>query len=124
MCLILKESAKIADKDIVVYKILLKYSDGTYRSPYRGAQYEIGKLHTADIQYHKRLLDKVDEHPITKTVIEEGLHAYTSIGSAFLRAFFLDGIVVKAIIPRGATYVIGTDDDIVSTQLKLIEECH
>lgn len=28
------------------------------------------------------------------------------------------------LIPKGTTYVLGTDNDIVSTQLKLIEQCH
>lgn len=124
MCLIPKESAKIADKDIVVYKILLKCSNEIYLSPYRGAPYEIGKLYTANIQYHERLLDKIDECSITNIVIEEGLHAYTSMGIAFLKAFLINGIVFEAIIPKGATYVLGTDNDIVSTQLKLIEQCH
>lgn len=124
MCLIPKESAKIADKDIVVYKILLKCSNEIYLSPYRGAQYEIGKLYTANIRYCKRLLDKIDECPITTTVIGEGLHAYISMGTASLQAFLINGIVFKAIIPKGATYVLGNDNDIVSTQLKLIEQCH
>lgn len=124
MCLIPKESAKIADKDIVVYKILMKYTDGTYHSPYRYTPYEIGKLYTANIQYYERLLDKIDECSIITTVIGEGLHAYTSMGAAFLQAFLINGIVFEAIIPKGATYVLGTDNDIVSTQLKLIEQCH
>lgn len=124
MCLIPKESAKIADKDIVVYRILMKYTDGTYHSPYKDAPYEIGKLYTANIQYYERLFYKVDEYPITQLVIEEGLHAYTSMGTASLQAFLINGIVFEAIIPKGATYVLGTDNDIVSTQLKLIEQCH
>ena len=33
MCLIPKESAKIAEKDIIVYKLLSKCSNGTYYSP-------------------------------------------------------------------------------------------
>lgn len=124
MCLILQGSAKIADKDIFVYKVLLKYSNEIYLSPYRGAQYKIGKLYTANIRYHKRLVCKVGEHPITNTVIEEGLHAYTSMGTALLRAFLINGIVFEAIIPKGTTYALGTNNDIVSTQLKLIEQCH
>lgn len=124
MCLIPKESAKIADKDIVVYKVLLKYSNETYYSPYKDAIYEIGKLYTANVRYHERFVYKVDECPITTTLIEEGLHAYTLKGFAFLRAFVLTGVVFKAIIPRGAMYVLGTGNEIVSTQLKLIEQCH
>lgn len=124
MCLIPKESAKIADKDIVVYKVLLKYSYEVYRSPYKDAQYEIGKLYTANIRYHKRLVYKVDEYPVTTTIIEEGLHAYTFDSFAFLRAFAINGSVFKAIIPKGALYVLGTGNEIVSTQLKLIEQCH
>lgn len=124
MCLVPVESAKIADKDIVVYKVLLKYPNGIYRSPYKDAQYEIGKLYTANIRYHKCLIDKVDEYPITKTIIEEGLHAYTFDGLALLRAFAINGFVFKAIIPRGALYVLGAEDEIVSTQLKLIDKIY
>lgn len=124
MCLIPKESAKIADKDIVVYKVLLKYSNEIYLSPYRGAQYKIGKLYTANIRYRERLTYKVDGYTVTTSVIEEGLHAYTSKSFAFLRAFSITGFVFKAIIPKEAMYVLGTENEIVSTQLKLIEQCH
>lgn len=123
MCLIPKESAKIAEKDIVVYKLLGKCSNGAYYSPWRDAPYEIGKLYTANIRYHERLVYEVDEYPVTTTIIEEGLHAYTSKNFAFLRAFSIIGSVFKAIIPKGAMYVLGKDNEIVSTQLKLIEEC-
>lgn len=127
MCLVPKESAKIAGKDIVVYKILVKYLNGVHYSPWRDAPYEIGKLYTANIRYHKRLLYKIDEYPITKTIIGEGLHAYRSCSTAIFRStqFPQRGLsVFKAIIPKGAMYVFGIGDEIVSTQLKLIEECH
>lgn len=54
MCLTPKESAKIADKDIVVYKVLLKYSDETYHSPFDGAQKYLDKeivIKKFNIQY-------------------------------------------------------------------------
>lgn len=127
MCLIPKESAKITEKGIVVYKLLSKCSNGTYYSPWRDAPYEIGKLYTANIRYHERLLNKVDEYLFKTTVIEEGLHAYIDYSTAVLTSAMVptSGLfVVKAIIPRGALYVLGTGNEIVSTQLKLIEECH
>lgn len=127
MCLIPKGPAKTTDKDIVVYKVLLKCSDGKYYSPYQEMQYEVNKLYTVNIGYHERNIFKVDDSPIVHivdTVIEEGLHSFTSMGFAFLRAFTINGTVFEAIIPKGATYILGTDNDIVSTQLKLIEECH
>lgn len=127
MCLVPKGPAKTTDKDIVVYKVLLKCSDGKYCSPYQEMQYEVNKLYTANIGYHERNIFEVDDSPIihiVDTVIEEGLHSYTSRSFAFLRAFVINGTVFKAIIPKGATYILGTDNDIVSTQLKLIEECH
>ena len=127
MCLIPKQSAKIAEKDIIVYKILSKYSNGRYYSPWRGAPYEIGKLYTANIRYYERLFYKVDEYPIKAIVIEEGLHAYIDRVIAEITVALhpgLDYFIVKAIIPRGSMYVLGTRNEIVSTQLKLIEECH
>lgn len=128
MCLIPKASAKIAEKDIVVFKILVKYLNGAYYSPWRDAPYEIEKLYTANIRYYERLLYRVDEDPIKTTIIEEGLHAYTDYSTAIIASALLPQpglLVVKAIIPRGSMYVLGTRNEIVSTQLKLIEEiCH
>ena len=127
MCLIPKESAKIAEKDIVVYKLLGKCLNGAYYSPWRDAPYEIGKLYIANIRYHKRLSHKVDEYLIKTTIIEEGLHAYIDYSTAVLTSAMVptSGLfVVKAIIPRGSMYVLGVGNEIVSTQLKLIEECH
>ena len=127
MCLIPKESAKIAEEDIVVYKLLGKCLNGAYYSPWRDAPYEIGKLYTANIRYHECLLNKGDEYPIKTTIIEEGLHAYIDHSTAVLTSAMvpISGLfIVKAIIPRGSMYVLGTGNEIVSTQLKLIEECH
>lgn len=126
MCLIPIESAKIADKDIVVYKVLVK-SKWVYYSPWRDFPYEIGKLYTAIIGYHTRLAYEIDGHPITTTVIEEGLHAFIDHSAASLTAARIsvsELSIVKGIIPRGAMYVLGAGNEIVSTQLKLIEECH
>ena len=121
------EGAKTLLRDIIVYKILSKYSNGRYYSPWRGAPYEIGKLYTANIRYYERLFYKVDEYPIKAIVIEEGLHAYIDYSTAVLTSAMVPTsrlFVVKAIIPRGSMYVLGTGNEIVSTQLKLIEECH
>lgn len=128
MCLIPVESAKIADKDITVYKLLVKYLNGVYYSPWRDAPYEIRKLYTANIRYHERLLYKtIDEYPIARTIIEEGLHAFINYSTASLTAAMVpvSGLsIVKGVIPKGALYVLGAGNEIVSTQLKLIEECH
>lgn len=128
MCLIPKESAKIADKDIIVYKIVVKSLNGVYYSPWRDFPYEIGKLYTANIRYHTRLQYKtIDKYPITRTIIEEGLHAFINHSTAFLTAATVpvSGLsIVKGVIPRGAMYVLGTGNEIVSTQLKLIKQCH
>lgn len=126
MCLTPKESAKIAEEDIVVYKLLSKYLNGAYYSSWKDAPYEVGKLYTAIIGYHERLY-KVDEYLIKTTIIKEGLHAYVDRSTAVFRSMHLsvpELVIVKAIIPRGAMYVLGVEDDIVSTQLKLIEICH
>lgn len=126
MCLKPKESAKIADKDIIVYKLLLKYSNEIYLSPYRGAQYKIGKLYTANIRYRERILEECN-CLIPQTVIEEGLHAFINHSAASLTSAMvpISGLsIVKGVIPKGAMYVLGIGNEIVSTQLKLIEECH
>lgn len=125
MCLIPKESAKIAKEDIVVYKILVKYLDGVYYSPWRDAPYKIGKLYTANIRY--RLHVRADVNFLIRDwIIEEGLRAYIDYSTAILKSMMVpvSGLfIVKAIIPRGSMYVLGAGSEIVSTQLKLIEEC-
>lgn len=119
MCLIPKGSAKIADKDIEVYKLLYKSLKGDYVSPFRWAKYSVGKLKTANIKYVRKYINGADTE-----VIEEGIHAYIDYGRAMLDAFSFDTFVFKAVIPKGATYVFSKDEDIVSTQLKVIEICH
>lgn len=125
MCLVPKDSAKIAEEDIIVYKILLKYLDGSYISPFKGMPYQIGELKTASIKY-KDYIRTIFDFSFRGQIIDEGLHAYTTKGSAIGVAFHIPMVtaVVKAVIPKGATYVLGTGNEIVSTQLKLIEECH
>lgn len=84
-------------------------------------------MYIANIRYHERLSHKVDEYLLKTTVIEEGLHAYIDYSTAVLTSAMVPTsrlFVVKAIIPRGSMYVLGTGNEIVSTQLKLIEECH
>lgn len=125
MCLIPKESAKIAEEDIVVYKILSKRLDGFYTSPFKEAVYQIGELKTANIKYDKKPL-QFDHCECYRTIITEGLHAYTTEASAMFMSFYLatNTFIAKAIIPKGAMYVLGEGKEIVSTQLKLIEICH
>ena len=126
MCLIPKESAKIADKDIVVYKLLVKCLNGIYYSPWKNAPYKIGKLYTANIRYREHILEECN-CLISQTVIEEGLHAFINYSTAILTSAMVpvSGLsIVKGVIPKGAMYVLGIGNEIVSTQLKLIEECH
>lgn len=121
MCLIPKESAKIADKDIEVYKLLCKSLTGEYVSPFRRARYSINKLKTANIKYVRKYINCAN---INTEVIEEGIHAYIDYGRAMLASYSLNAFIFKAIVPKGAIYVLGEDEDIVSTQLKVIEICH
>lgn len=126
MCLIPNDSARIAQKDIIVYKILLKSSEGFYLSPYRDEPYYMGELKTANIRYRLRTREGL-HFPVRKWIIEEGLHAFIDYSTASLTAVMtpISGLsIVKGVIPKGAMYVLGTGNEIVSTQLKLIEECH
>ena len=88
MCLIPKDSAKIAEEDIVVYKVLIKSSDGSYMSPFMGAVYQIGELKIANIKYDKQPL-QFYHYEFYRTIITEGLHAYTTETSAVFRSFYL-----------------------------------
>lgn len=105
---------------------MVKYLNGVYYSPWKNFPYEIGKLYTANIRYRLRIREGIN-FPIREWIIEEGLHAFIDHSTAFLTAAIVpvsELSIVKGVIPKGAMYVLGAGDEIVSTQLKLIEECH
>lgn len=129
MCLYLTKFTdtipRIALRDITVYKVMVlgHYADthaGRYYAPFRREfQYVMGKTHTSKISSSMRsiALDK------SLSVIEEGLHAFTSLDDASNYvlgyhpvATVYDSrnlkagkpVIVECVIPRGTMYYKGT----------------
>ena len=114
MCLKLKEGNTkliVADKDIVCYKILLQYPDGTYHSPYQRLPYELNKLMCDSVNVWKYRSDK------TWNVGAGGFHTFAKFDEV-KKAFdenFSDGlypgfnpVIVKCFIPKGTKYYYGS----------------
>lgn len=116
MCLEkVKEQYKIADKDIVCYKILYHYdidNDNDYRTIYRNFPYKMN----ANYVYVSPFFEEAS----TNELIYFGYHAFKTkyaalqvrdfvLRDAFSNGFYKDKIVfvAKFIIPKGAKYYTG-----------------
>lgn len=107
MCLKIKkgEVEKTATEDIVVYKIINMHNN----SLYQGFQYKPNRLY----RLRKKLKVKRNE-------IYEGFHSYNCLVKVRdnILETFLNPKVVKFVIPKGAKYYLGRDNDIVSTSIR------
>lgn len=116
MCLSIKETQRrdkfgipiptIARKDITCYK-WLERKGGKLYSPYfsRSKRLRISQNMKADLQ-------------IFQGYVNEGIHAYVSKKSALTNDNLRD-VIVECIIPKGAQYIKGKWDEIVTTKMKL-----
>lgn len=118
MCLYTEQiKPKVAEKDIVVYKVL----NHNMLSPYYGLSYPLNRKITSKLLCYDH--EWSPRTPIFN--IEEGLHAYTKRRVAYARQHDLNILtkesvvysVYKAIIPKGSKYYIGLDNDIASDAL-------
>ena len=125
MCLFINHlEPKIADKDIVCYKLVKRTKiKGVYESNYLKFEYIIGQLYTNyfDIKYADMLIKR----RYSRFAIEEGMfHSYSS------RIYpILDSLpncaLLKCIIPKGAYYFkgyYGNYPSYASSQIKILEE--
>ena len=121
MCLYTKQRhPKVAEKDIVVYKVL----DQRMGSPYYGLLYPLNEKRTSILKNYDWKWEEAG-HKVYD--VEEGLHAYTKRMAAYVKRHYLNRCdsekdfttysVYKAIIPKGAKYYIGLDNDIASDAL-------
>jgi len=126
--------SNIAEEPIEVYKVLRKDSLGELYAPYMcGFSYMLGKIYETTIEF----LD-ISEGYIK---IENGFHSYSKecistlttewvgvssiTGGRRLLGFkigFSNYIVMKCIIPKGATYYENKYGEIVSDKLQIINE--
>ena len=130
MCLHLNYlELKIADKDIVCYKLVEKTKiKGVYKSSFKKFEYIIRRLYTNNINYS--FANKVIKE--TKVFIsyiqytEEGMfHSYASYLYPVILSPLPCGALLKCIIPKGAYYFEGYFDDspsYASSQIKILEE--
>ena len=128
MCLVtIQLEPKIADKDIICYKLVERTKiKGVYKSNYQGFEYIIRQLYTNNLDI--RFANKSMKHYFYKGFykIEEGMvHSYVShLYPAILRPL-PNHTLLKCIIPKGAYYFKGDHNGIwgyASSQIKILEE--
>ena len=127
MCLIVASSIpKIADKDIVCYKIVRRTKiKGIYKSSFQEFEYIIRQLYTNNIKIefsYKFIKDRV----LFGYFIEEGMfHSYVSPLYPLEVITIPNWTMLKCIIPKGAYYYEGHSNyfpSYVSSQIKILEE--
>ena len=131
MCLRLDYSKpKIADKDIICYKLVEKTKiKGIYKSYFQEFEYIIRQLYTnnLDIKFVDRIIKNLcpsfPHHGVY--AIEEGMfHSYTNY-MPFELLSSPDETILKCIIPKGAYYYKGYFNyftSYASSQIKILEE--
>ena len=125
MCLFINHlEPKIADKDIVCYKLVKRTKiKGVYKSNFLKFEYVIRQLYINyfDIKYADMLIKK----RYSRSVIEESMfHSYASNVYSILKPLQYC-ILLKCIIPKGAYYFEGYFDNspsYASSQIKILEE--
>ena len=127
MCLFINNlELKIADKDIVCYKLVKRTKiKGVYKSNFLKFEYIIRQLYTN--YFDIRFANKIIKHSFYKCfyMIEKGMfHSYASNLYPILSPL-PNCALLKCIIPKGAYYFEGYFDDApsyASSQIKILEE--
>ena len=127
MCLDINHlKPKIADKDIVCYKLVKRTKiKGIYKSSFQGFEYIIRQLYTNNIkiEFSYKL---IKPETIFGYFIEEGMfHSYASYLYPVILSPLPCGALLKCIIPKGAYYFEGYFDEspsYASSQIKILEE--
>ena len=125
MCLILQYlKPKIADKDIVCYKIVKKSKvKGVYKSGVQRFEYTIRQLYTNNIDI-KYINIYIKKYYNIFTIGVGMFHSYTNYLSPKLIPSS-DYITLKCIIPKGSYYFEGYSNNLLlyaSSQIKILEE--
>ena len=127
MCLAINHlKPKIADKDIVCYKLVERTKiKGIYKSSFQGFEYIIRQLYTNNINIkfsYKLIKDKV---LFGHSIEEDMFHSYASYLYPVILSPLPYSALLKCIIPKGAYYFEGYFDDspsYASSQIKILEE--
>jgi len=142
MCFFIEKKnkeVKIAKKDIVCYKALIRNHYGDIISPFRRAEYfsystqkrikriEVGKMKKIlvdlvdlELYFLPELFTKAES---TSEIITNGLHTYSSLRLVKMRAKGFGWQVYKAIIPKDTEYYYNSrTKEYVSTKLKVYKK--
>ena len=127
MCLVINQlEPKIADKDIVCYKLVERTNiKGIYKSSFQGFEYVIRQLYTNNIKIefsYKLIKDRV---LFGYSIEEDMFHSYASYLYPVILSPLPHYALLKCIIPKGAYYFKGFFDDspsYASSQIKILEE--
>ena len=127
MCLVINHlEPKIADKDIVCYKLVERTNiKGIYKSSFQGFEYIIRQLYTNNLDI--RFANKIIKHSFYKCfykIEKDMFHSYASNLYPILSPLPWCALL-KCIIPKGAYYFEGYFDDspsYASSQIKILEE--
>lgn len=123
MCLRPDSDIKIAEKDLVVYKVVRPTDQkNVYYSPYFGATWEIGKTITVasfgdDDEPTRRFKKKLpSDYKYGLITIGRGLHAYVKKSRAVV--WTNPYKIMRCTIPKGTPYILGRYGDIVALALR------
>lgn len=130
MCLFRLGLCKIADKDIIVYKVI----NSNFKSQYYNFQYKIGK--TYNKKWDKDFIDYCEHHG---TIGGNSFHSnlskedatwlygedshYDPINGHKIPKLGTEQILLKCIIPAGTKYFRGSFSEIASEQIIIEEIC-
>ena len=131
MCLYVTHlEPKIADKDIVCYKLVKRTKiKGIYKSSFQRFEYIIRRLYTNNINI--RFVNKIVKtwcltYPYLMYNIDEGVfHSYKSRLCPIILSPLPSCALLKCIIPKGAYYFegyFGNYSSYASSQIKILEE--
>ena len=126
MCLVINQlEPKIADKDIVCYKLVKRTKiKGIYKSSFQGFEYVIRQLYTNNLNI--KYVDILIKRSYDRFAIEEGMfHSYISYLFPVILSPLPHCALLKCIIPKGAYYFEGYFDEspsYASSQIKILEE--
>lgn len=110
----------IAEEDIVCYKQIFTYIDGTYMTPYTNTIIPT-KCITNKVPFKAKIIDKFEffcNHILGASLfVDDGfIHVYKYPRYKFGLTTF------ECIIPKGTKYFIGTDGDLAAKEIIFLEK--
>lgn len=136
MCLILSYNpeARVANTDIICYKLVVKKANGIYNSLYRRFEYiirrnykipEIEKCTLKENRFGVKILEEGVFHSFAREM--DAFIDYREQANILISSYHFPMIlsVVKCAIPKGAIYYMGSTNSMLSyasSQIKILEE--